>query len=205
MENKTLNDLINDQMNSNDTNHQEEINQNELTNEIEKSVNVLYKRFISNKETVGLFVCPHEGCGKKYQTEESLNRHLNRHSSVKQHICQYCGKAFLRKSECEIHQRIHTGVKPYQCVLCEKRFARATDLKIHMVYHSDDKPFSCPFPGCKLRFKRKSDAKKHLRIHVKKTQGNISNLMRSHQSAFAFIPKSKVVIIDENVLLYLGD
>ena len=165
-----------------------------MQDQIEKDVNLIYQTFINKKLLNGQFICPHEGCGKHYTTEESLHRHLNRHSTIKEHKCEYCGKDFLRKSECEIHKRIHTGVKPFECSICNKKFARATDLKIHMVYHSDKKPFSCPFPGCCLRFKRKSDAKKHLRIHVKKTQGNINdilNTLKTH-SAFSVVPKHRL-------------
>ncbi|ELP90868.1 zinc finger protein, putative [Entamoeba invadens IP1] len=169
---------------------------------LEQSVNIIYDKFISKKDVKGKYVCPYMGCGKTYLSEESLTRHLNRHSTVKEHVCDVCGKAFLRKSECEIHMRIHTGVKPFSCSLCNKKFARATDLKIHMVYHSDEKPFKCPFPGCTLSFKRKSDAKKHLRIHVKKTQCNFQSLITQVvPSAFSPIPK-RFIKVEKTELVY---
>ncbi|EDR22415.1 zinc finger protein, putative [Entamoeba dispar SAW760] len=173
-----------------------------MESQIEHSVNIIYDKFISKKNTTGKYMCPHEGCGKCYDSEESLHRHMNRHSTIKEHICEFCGKAFLRKSECEIHVRIHTGVKPYCCSICQKRFARATDLKIHMLYHSDEKPFQCPFPGCTLRFKRKSDAKKHLRIHVKKIHGNVTELISPHCSAFKVVPKQLISIEPYGVMYY---
>ena len=139
---------------------------------IEDHVNSIYNIYINHKTTPGQYVCPHPGCGKTYNTEESLSRHMGRHSTNKQHVCEYCGKAFLRKSECSIHKRIHTGEKPFECSICSKKFARATDLKIHLTYHSDEKPFACPFEDCHLRFKRKSDAKKHLRVHIKRMKND---------------------------------
>ena len=175
-----------------------------MDNVIEQRVNIIYNKYINTKETNGKFVCPHEGCGKKYQTEDSLTRHLNRHSTVKEHVCDFCGKAFLRKSECVIHMRIHTGEKPFECSICNKKFARATDLRIHTIYHSDEKPFACPFPGCSLRFKRKSDAKKHLRVHVRKTQGNIIDAMTVPKSAFRPIPKERL-IVDHSILCFVDN
>ena len=170
---------------------------------IEKNVNLLYNKYISKKDTSGKFICNYEGCGKHYSTEEALNRHILRHSSIKQHICNYCGKTFLRKSEKEIHERVHTGVKPFSCSICEKKFARITDLKIHMIYHSDEKPIPCPFPGCVLRFKRKIDAKKHLRIHLKRTQGEISDVMMfEYCSAFKKVPKKYLSINKHGYLCY---
>ena len=168
---------------------------------IEDSVNLIYNKFISKRENEGAFVCPYENCRKAYHTEESLHRHLHRHSTQKEHRCTFCNKAFLRKSECEIHMRIHTGVKPFTCQLCHKQFARSTDLKIHTIYHSNEKPFKCPFPGCTLGFKRKSDAKKHLRIHVKKSHCEVGSLIQNHQSAFRPIPQRMVHFHGQTVIL----
>ena len=152
---------------------------------IEQSVNEIYHRYIS-KENDGIYKCPVEGCHKSYSSMESLNRHMTRHSTNKEHVCKYCGKAFLRRSECEIHMRIHTGEKPFKCDICGKAFARQTDLKIHKAYHSDEKPFECPFAGCGYRFKRKSDVKKHLRVHLKRSGGKLTEL-KSSQSAFVSV------------------
>ena len=172
-----------------------------MSTTIEQTVNQIYHTYIHQKNVNGKYVCPHEWCKKTYDREESLQRHLARHSTVKDFVCQYCGKAFLRKSECSIHMRIHTGEKPFECSICAKKFARATDLRIHMVYHSDEKPFSCPFAGCSLRFKRKSDAKKHLRIHVKKCNANPQKMNLNKISAFTAVPSSQLRV-DSDGLYY---
>lgn len=168
--------------------------------QIESSVNMLYDKYINNKCKESNYKCPHPGCNKFFATRDSLRRHMNRHSTSKEHICRYCQKAFLRKSECEIHERIHTGVKPFECPICGKAFARTTDLKIHMVYHSDEKPFMCPFPGCGLGFKRKSDAKKHLRVHVRKCH-NLRSI--DFLSAFHPVPKEHILLKANCVFLLM--
>ena len=173
-------------------------------NMIEENVTLLYDIYINKKPMQGSYICPHPGCGKKYDTEISLNRHLVRHSTNKKHVCEVCGKAFLRKSELEIHSRVHTGIKPFQCPICPKTFARVTDLKIHLVYHSDDKPFACPFPGCTLRYKRKSDCKKHIRQHLQKNQNDLCGLAVSTYSAFIPVPVKKLKR-EENCLIYFNN
>lgn len=84
--------------------------------------------------------------------------------------------------------RSHTGEKPYSCTFpgCERKFSRSSDLRLHgmlfvfdnfrecMLWYADrvserihkgDKPFICDCEGCKKRFVRYADLKKHKRTH----------------------------------------
>ena len=195
-----------DKNSSQQTNKNEQKQGTEQPNDtvIEENVTLLYDIYVNKKPVPGQFVCPHPGCGKKYDTETSLNRHLVRHSTNKKHVCETCGKAFLRKSELEIHTRVHTGIKPYKCPICPKSFARVTDLRIHLVYHSDDKPFACPFPGCTLRYKRKSDCKKHIRQHLQKNNNDLCGLVAPVGSAFVPVPHYRMKI-EKDCLVVLND
>ena len=136
----------------------------------------------------GVLLCPHEGCGKSFNSRKCLNVHMQTHTNVRPFSCRVCGTRFLRKHDCNVHERIHTGEKPYECFVCHKRFARHSDVKVHEKVHSDDKPFACPFPHCRKSFKRKYDLKKHIAFHVKHTAGDAQPLGPPRSPLCVFSP-----------------
>ncbi len=71
-----------------------------------------------------LFMCPVEGCGKKFLDNSKLRRHLLVHTGERPHKCEICGKLFSLDFNLKTHLRTHTGEKPYVCKFpgCHKRF-----------------------------------------------------------------------------------
>ncbi|CAL8115926.1 unnamed protein product [Orchesella dallaii] len=80
-------------------------------------------------------------CGKAFNLQRLLNRHLKCHSDVKRYLCTFCGKGFNDTFDLKRHTRTHTGVRPYKCNMCEKSFTQRCSLeshclKVHGVQHS---------------------------------------------------------------------
>ena len=53
------------------------------------------------------FLCPEEGCGKRFKRKEHLVRHSATHNDVKAFACGICGKAFARSDVLNRHVRQH--------------------------------------------------------------------------------------------------
>jgi hypothetical protein len=52
-------------------------------------------------------------------------------NSSKLFYCKDCPKKFNSKNSLERHLRVHTGVKPYECKICSKSFSRKDILGKH--------------------------------------------------------------------------
>jgi len=50
-------------------------------------------------------------------------------------MCGYCGKVFQNNSRLERHIRSHTGERPFSCTLCGDRFKQKCHLTVHMKRH----------------------------------------------------------------------
>jgi hypothetical protein len=82
-------------------------------------------------------------CGKIIQGKSNFNSHLNRHTKLKQYVCEFptaipgenCNKIFYSKSGWTVHQRIHTGLKRFKCLQCPKQYTFNSDLRRHMYTH----------------------------------------------------------------------
>ncbi|XP_021954041.1 protein glass isoform X2 [Folsomia candida] len=70
-------------------------------------------------------------CGKGFNLQRLLNRHLKCHSDVKRYLCTFCGKGFNDTFDLKRHTRTHTGVRPYKCNMCEKSFTQRCSLESH--------------------------------------------------------------------------
>uniref|UniRef100_UPI00358EB65C putative transcription factor Ovo-like 1 n=1 Tax=Myxine glutinosa TaxID=7769 RepID=UPI00358EB65C len=71
-------------------------------------------------------------CGKGFNLQRMLNRHLKCHNNVKKHVCNFCGKGFNDTFDLKRHVRTHTGVRPYKCECCDKAFTQRCSLESHM-------------------------------------------------------------------------
>ena len=50
--------------------------------------------------------------------------------------CLFCGKLFDRQDHMIRHVRIHTGEKPWSCDICGRRFNQKEGLRGHQVTHA---------------------------------------------------------------------
>ena len=53
------------------------------------------------------------------------------------YTCLYCGKLFDRQDHMVRHVRIHTGEKPWSCGICGRRFNTKGNVKTHEKTHLD--------------------------------------------------------------------
>jgi hypothetical protein len=85
----------------------------------------------------------------------------------RQYICPVdgCGKKFLDNSKLKRHQLVHTGEKPFKCELCFKRFSLDFNLRTHLRTHTGEKPYVCTYPGCNKRFTQSSNLTAHEKTH----------------------------------------
>lgn len=74
-------------------------------------------------------------CGRKYETEYKLQRHMVSHTGEKHFECSVCSKAFPRKSTLDQHMWIHREVKKWKCESCDKQFNQKVSWKTHMKAH----------------------------------------------------------------------
>ncbi|CAG2112395.1 unnamed protein product [Medioppia subpectinata] len=71
---------------------------------------------------------------------------------VKKFKCHYseCQKRFARKETLNVHLERHSSVRPYRCdcIGCEKCFKTSTDLKNHSLLHQSGPTLRCDIDGC---------------------------------------------------------
>ena len=109
---------------------------------------VVKKVTVEKKKEVKVYKCKYDGCGKTFNDQGSLKKHMVIHGE-RQFICpvESCGKKFLDKSKLRRHQLVHTGERPYKCEICNKKFSLDFNLRTHIRTHTGSKPYVCSFPS----------------------------------------------------------
>lgn len=116
------------------------------------------------------YVCQHEGCGKRYYSNNALTSHQRSHSYKEVDIkCSWpgCGKVFDKPCRLKAHTRSHTGCKPYHCTFqdCKWAFSSSSKLKRHQKKHTNERKFMCDAPDCGKAFMRSEHLKEHRLTH----------------------------------------
>ena len=87
-------------------------------------------------------MCPWEGCGRLFNAQFSLNRHIVVHTQPRRFVCRYCNKGFSLGQYYREHLYIHTKENPYVCGVsgCSMKFRQAGKLSIHRKTHPEYVP-----------------------------------------------------------------
>eukprot|EP00066_Takifugu_rubripes_P006272 XP_003970937.1 PREDICTED: early growth response protein 1-B-like [Takifugu rubripes] len=109
---------------------------------------------------------PKSGRSKKVST--SLQCKVPPHE--RPYVCpaEGCTRRFSRSDELTRHQRMHTGHKPFQCRICMRNFSRSDHLTTHIRTHTGEKPFACS--ECGRKFARSDERKRHTKIHQRQRE-----------------------------------
>ncbi|KAG5325811.1 ZN235 protein, partial [Pseudoatta argentina] len=136
---------------------------------------------------------PCETCGKRYNSKNLLEEHINTHTGVRPYMCDTCGKdfaskytykahikthevrprpfectqcnkTFLSQQNLNQHERTHNGTKEFVCHQCGKAFTSAHNLEVHNIVHTGFKPYDCSI--CGKSFARKAEIRDHERTHT---------------------------------------
>ncbi|XP_071553122.1 uncharacterized protein [Temnothorax nylanderi] len=132
-------------------------------------------------------------CGKKYNSKNLLEEHMNTHTGVRPYVCETCNKdfaskytykahvkthevrprpfectrcnkTFLSQQNLTQHERTHNGIKEYICHQCGKAFTSSHNLEVHNIVHTGYKPYMCKI--CSKAFARKAEIRDHERTHT---------------------------------------
>lgn len=71
-------------------------------------------------------------CGKDRWTEADMQKHMKKHRSGENFVCDVCGFASIQLKKIIQHRRMHTGEKPHLCPHCSYRSARRDNLRSHV-------------------------------------------------------------------------
>ncbi|XP_068216740.1 uncharacterized protein [Palaemon carinicauda] len=90
-----------------------------------------------SREGSKIYPCPHPSCGRAFQRNEELARHVRIHTGQKPFICQLCNRGFVRRDHLAKHQRTHLPThakRTYRCPLqgCVHSYTRSDALTRHM-------------------------------------------------------------------------
>jgi KRAB domain-containing zinc finger protein len=115
------------------------------------------------RKAKGTKVC--EKCTRKFERNDTYQRHLLQHDTIKMFECNICGCKYERQEHLTRHHRSHTGVT-YRCGYCDVSFKQQRPYRDHMLsLHGQKKPFICTYPGCLFRAATPSQVEKHAEIH----------------------------------------
>ncbi|XP_028168180.1 zinc finger protein 431-like isoform X1 [Ostrinia furnacalis] len=105
--------------------------------------------------------CICDGCERRFDTRMSLKLHKTRcHFNQPQKTCPECGMVFSRKATLDRHMVKHTGVKNYKCPDCGKSFGHRQNFQLHLKIHNDDCKLLCEL--CPRKFTRRYKWRDHM-------------------------------------------
>ena len=84
--------------------------------------------------------------------------HLNL-PEIRDFFCETCGKTFDENRLLQRHLVVHSDIKSVHCTICENSFKTKKHLSNHMKIHSDTRREICPF--CSKGFKQKATLYRH--------------------------------------------
>ncbi|XP_059056417.1 zinc finger protein 93-like isoform X8 [Achroia grisella] len=102
-----------------------------------------------------------KACDRTFDNQRSLSRHTRKdHLLERKHPCQECHMTFFSKSGLQKHMAKHTGLRQFKCEVCHKAYGRKNTLRQHMRIHANDRRFACTY--CGQAFVQKCSWKSHM-------------------------------------------
>ncbi|CAG5057450.1 unnamed protein product [Parnassius apollo] len=103
-----------------------------------------------------------QACERTFNNQRALSRHKKKdHLLERRHNCSECEMKFFSSSCLQKHMAKHTGLREYMCDVCHKSYGRKNTLREHMRIHADDRRFKCEH--CGQGFVQKCSWRGHMR------------------------------------------
>ena len=103
-------------------------------------------------------------CGKNYDTEINLKKHVRRCHETSQKPCHICGLMVKELSIHVKHQHLQKDVAKYFCEYCGQGFKGYSGYQFHVAGHTGERKYTCG--SCGKSFRTSSEAKKCERGHA---------------------------------------
>lgn len=101
-------------------------------------------------------------CERTFRDQRALSRHTKKdHLLERRHKCPECDMRFFGSSGLQKHMAKHTGLRQFRCEVCLKAYGRKNTLREHMRIHANDRRFACTH--CGQAFVQKCSWRSHMR------------------------------------------
>ncbi|XP_022818934.1 zinc finger protein 260-like isoform X5 [Spodoptera litura] len=101
-------------------------------------------------------------CDRTFSNQRALSTHTRKdHLLERRHKCNECEMRFFLKSSLQKHMAKHTGLRQFKCDICLKAYGRKNTLREHMRIHANDRRFACSH--CGQAFVQKCSWRNHMR------------------------------------------
>ncbi|KAJ8961104.1 hypothetical protein NQ318_008780 [Aromia moschata] len=124
--------------------------------------NVQLSRHMVMHSGIKQFKC--NQCDKFFSSKGGLNKHISKHNSVRKFPCSICNKIFIHQSNLRQHLKVHFDEKRYRCHICSKGFKARRTLMLHIKIHNNERDFPCD--KCDKAFTNKFDLLRHGKLHT---------------------------------------
>lgn len=132
----------------------------EICGEVYKDTSTL-NRHVASKHDGGRFLCPFEGCARKFSRRTDYLDHVNIHTGDKPFSCNKCSSKFTSRVSHKHHENACSGTTSLSCVVCLCTFQRPDSLQDHIRAAHEGKVFRCV---CGFMYKYRSGLNRHKRI-----------------------------------------